>query len=380
MPTDVLVCLDKFRGSATAAEASAAVALGIRRARAGLSVREIPVADGGEGTVDALVAAGYTRRRASVTGPAGAPVAADFAVRERTAVIEMAQAAGSHLLDRPRPLSATTFGVGELVLAALDAGACSVVLAAGGSATTDGGAGMLAALGATMVTAAGRVPAPGGAGLAALVALDFSTLDPRVATTDFVLASDVDSPLLGPSGAAAVFGPQKGATPDDVEVLERGLARFADLVSAATGHDRRDAPGAGAAGGFGFAALAVLGARRVRGIDFVIEQTGVIAALGSARLVVVGEGRLDEQTLQGKAPAGIAALARGRAPVVAVVGQTTLSPQQLRAAGISRAYTVLDRAGGDVPTAMSATRRLLTEIGVELGSEFAGEPAGEIGG
>lgn len=372
-PVDVLVCLDKFRGSATAAQACAAVAAGIRDARPELIVREIPVADGGEGTVDALVAAGYVRHPADVTGPSGEPVTAGFAVRDGTAVIEMAQAAGVQLLDRPRPLSATSFGVGQLVLAALDAGCRRIVLAVGGSATSDGGAGLLGALGARLATADGRPVPPGGAGLADVAAFDVAGFDPRVAAAEFVLASDVDNPLLGPSGAAAVFGPQKGATPDDVRVLEAGLARFADVVAGVTGRDHRGDPGAGAAGGLGFAALAVLGARRVRGIEFVIERTGVAAALASARVVVVGEGRLDEQTLAGKAPAGIAALARGRAEVVAVAGQITLGPAQLRAAGIGRAYAVLDRAGGDVATAMTSTLALLTDIGADVGTGIAGE-------
>ncbi|MDT4975921.1 MAG: glycerate 2-kinase [Pseudonocardiales bacterium] len=366
----ILLCLDKFRGSATAAEASAALESGIRDRRPDIDVVTLAIADGGEGTVDALVSAGFRRHTVAVSGPLGETVQADLALRDGHAVIEMAQASGLHLIaESPAPLTASTFGTGELVREALDLASRSITITVGGSASTDGGAGMLQALGARLTTAGGDPIEPGGGGLAELDSIDLSALDPRLADADVSVASDVDNPLLGPTGAAAVFGPQKGATPRDVDVLESGLRRLADVMRVAVGEDYAAHAGAGAAGGTGFGALAGLHATRRSGIAFMLRETGVEAALADADLVVVGEGSLDEQSLGGKAPIGVASLARERdVPVIAVAGQVLLSTESIERAGLVRTYSILDRAG-DVAVAMSEPQRFLFAIGGDI-AEF----------
>ncbi|RAS67042.1 glycerate kinase [Lentzea atacamensis] len=365
MNAPILVCLDKFRGCLTAEEASAAVALGV--IAAGGHAVAMPVADGGEGTLAALTGAGYRLLHADVRGPTGRPVRAGFAVRGTRAVIEMAQASGLDALPgRPAPLVADSHGTGELIRAALDHGCLDLVLAVGGSATTDGGAGLLRALGARITDAHGVPVGPGGAALTTAAHIDLSTLDFRLRLARVTLVSDVDNPLLGPAGAAAVFAPQKGASPRDVEVLERGLRQFAAVVAAATGRDLSSAAGAGAAGGTGFAALAALGAQRVPGASFVLGELGVEEALRGASLVVVGEGRFDEQSLRGKAPVGVAAAARHHGvPVVVVAGEVRLSADLLREAGVVAAWSLLHRAGG-LDAAISRAPALLAEIGREL--------------
>lgn len=365
MNAPILVCLDKFRGCLTAEEASAAVALGV--IAAGGHAVAMPVADGGEGTLAALAGAGYRLVHADVRGPTGRPVRASFAVRGTRAVIEMAQASGLDVLPgHPAPLVADSHGTGELIRAALDHGCLDLVLAVGGSATTDGGAGLLRALGARITDAHGVPVGPGGAALTTAAHIDLSTLDFRLRLARVTLVSDVDNPLLGPSGAAAVFAPQKGASPRDVEVLERGLRQFAAVVAAAVGRDLSSAAGAGAAGGTGFAALAALGAQRVQGASFVLGELGVEEALRGASLVVVGEGRFDEQSLRGKAPVGVAAAARRHGvPVVVVAGEVRLSADRLREGGVVAAWSLLDRAGS-LDAAISRAPALLAEIGREL--------------
>ncbi|WP_370949723.1 glycerate kinase [Amycolatopsis sp. cg5] len=333
----VLVAPDKFKGSLTAVEVAAAVAGGLAEAVPGVPVRVLPVADGGEGTVDAAVAAGFRRVRTLVTGPTGQRLTASYARRAGTAVVEMAEASGLHRLPGGlAPLTASSFGTGELIGAAVRAGCKRVVLGVGGSASTDGGAGLLAALGARLFDADGEPLAPGGAALRRLARVDLSGVDSRLSEVDFELASDVDNTLLGTHGAAAVYGPQKGATAEDVEVLEDGLTRWAMAVDPQVA----GRPGAGAAGGAGFAAMAVLGARMRPGIALLLELLGFPDAVRGARLVITGEGSLDEQTLRGKAPAGVA-MAAG-VPVVAVAGRSLLSAAQLREAGISAVYPLSD--------------------------------------
>lgn len=338
--TRVLIAADKFKGSLTAVEVAERIGAGLRRAAPDVVVESVPVADGGDGTVDAAVAAGFERRLVEVTGPLGEPVTAAYALRGDTAVVEMAEASGLRHLPPGvfAPLTATTYGTGELLRAALDAGARSLVLGVGGSATNDGGAGMLVALGARLLDAQGVPVGPGGAALAALASADLSGLDARLADTEVVLASDVDNPLLGPKGAAAVYGPQKGAGPDDVATLDGALARFAEVLDAA---EAAEAPGAGAAGGVGFAALVGLRARFRPGVQVLMDMLGFARALERADLVITGEGSLDEQTLHGKAPAGVAAAARARGvEVVAVCGRLALPTAALTAAGIGRAYAL----------------------------------------
>ncbi|MGK5545717.1 glycerate kinase [Streptomyces sp. URMC 127] len=342
----VLIAADKFKGSLTAAEVARHVAAGLRRgadaAGRPLDVAALPVADGGDGTVDAAVAAGFERREARVTGPVGAPVTAVYALRGGTAVVEMAEASGLRRLPGgvPAPLTATTYGTGELVRAALDAGARSLVLGIGGSATTDGGAGMLSALGARLLDASGAPVRPGAAALAGLATADLSGLDPRLRAASLVLASDVDNPLTGPAGAAAVYGPQKGASADDVALLDAALAHYAAVLD---GGALAGAAGAGAAGGLGYGALAGLGAVFRPGIEVMLDVLGFADALRGTDLVITGEGSLDAQTLRGKAPAGVARAARERGvPVVAVCGRLALESSALQGAGIGRAYALTD--------------------------------------
>ena len=341
----VVVAPDKFKGSLGAAAVAAAVADGLRAAVPGVDAREHPVADGGDGTVEAALSAGFAREEVPCTGPTGEPITAALAVRDQTAVVELAEASGLRRLPGGRfaPTSATSKGTGELVRAALDLGCRRVVLGIGGSACTDGGAGLVQALGASLLDRDGRDLPPGGAALADLDRLDLAGFDPRVAATRFVVACDVDNPLLGPGGAAAVYGPQKGASAAEVALLDAALARWAEVAHAAAGVDAAGVPCAGAAGGVGFAAVVFLGAELRSGIEYLLDLLEVRSALPGARLVVTGEGSLDEQTLHGKAPAGVAAAARAAGvPAVAVAGRNTLPASALESAGIARAYTLAE--------------------------------------
>jgi glycerate 2-kinase len=344
----VVVAPDKFKGTLAAAEVADRVAAGLAGAGFAGEVVSLPVADGGDGTVAAAVSAGFRRIELGVRGPVGKNVTASYALRDDTAVIEAAQACGLTLLPAGSlaPLTATSRGVGELILTARRMGAKRIVLGVGGVATTDGGAGLVQALGARLTDAQGRELPPGGAALARLDTLDLAKLR-DLSGVEFLLASDVDNPLLGPTGAAAVYAPQKGASPSEVELLEAGLLQWADIAEAAVSESLpvRDAPGAGAAGGIGFAALLFLGARMRPGIELLLELASFGSRLDGARLVITGEGSLDAQTLHGKAPVGVARAAAAHdpaIPVVAVAGRCTLSADQLRAAGIDRAYALSD--------------------------------------
>ncbi|MFF3598399.1 glycerate kinase [Kitasatospora indigofera] len=375
-----LVAPDKFKGSLTAAQAADRLAAGLLAGAPGSVVRVLPVADGGEGTVDAVVAAGFERRTLPVEGPLGDPVQASFALRDGTAVVELAQASGLDRLPggRPAPLRAGTRGTGQLVAAALDAGARTIVLGVGGSASTDGGTGMLTALGARFTDAAGHPLAAGGGELTGLARADLSGLDPRLAATAVVLASDVDNPLLGPAGAAAVYGPQKGASAQQIRQLEQGLRRLVEVLGGQAAAVARR-PGAGAAGGTGFAALACLGAVRRRGIDVLLEATGFGPALAATDLVITGEGSLDAQTLQGKAPAGVAAAARrDGVPVVAVCGRLALDAAGLTALGVARAYP-LSALEPDPARSMAGAGPLLERLGARIAEDFGGRTAEDLG-
>jgi glycerate kinase len=340
----VVLAPDKFKGTLTAEQVARHLAAGFTLARPGVDVTQVPVADGGDGTVDAAEAAGFRRVELGVRGPAGRPVTAAFALQDGTAVIEVAQACGLGKLPGGAlaPLTASSRGVGELIIAAARMRAKRIVLGLGGVATTDGGSGMVRAFGARLLDEYGTEIPAGGAALARLHELDLSRLR-DLSGIEFIVASDVDNPLLGPHGAAAVYAPQKGASEEDVTFLEEGLTRWADAAEQALGVSCRDVPGAGAAGGLGFAALAFLGAVVRPGIEFMLDLLSFGPHLDGARLVVTGEGRLDEQTLHGKAPAGVAAAAgRLDVPVVAVAGISALSPAQLAGAGIARAYALTD--------------------------------------
>ncbi len=398
----VLVAPDKFKGSLTAREVAARVAAGIADEAPDVEVVQIPVADGGDGTLDAALAAGYTRVEVRAQGPTGEPVTTAFAARDGVAVVEMADVSGLALLmpDRLDALHASSYGTGEVVRAALDHGCRTVVLGIGGSASTDGGAGMLQALGARLSDVDGRELGPGGAALDALERVDLSGLHPALAATRVIVASDVDNPLLGPDGAAAVYGPQKGASPSDVAGLDRALERWADVVeaavrgapglqechpaatqsqechpaaSAAGARPLRDRPGAGAAGGVGFAALAVLGAELRSGIGLLLDLVGFARHLPGAGLVVTGEGSLDAQTLSGKAPAGVAAAAREAGiPVVTVSGRVELRADQLVAAGIRKAYALAD-IEPDAERCFAEAGPLLQDLARTLANEWLKE-------
>lgn len=371
----VLVAADKFKGSLTAVEVAERVTAGLRRIAPGVRVEALPVADGGDGTVAAAVAAGFERHEVAVTGPLGEQRTAAFALRDGVAVVEMAEASGlQHLPEGVfAPLTATTYGSGELLRAALDAGARSIVFGVGGSATTDGGAGMLAALGAQFLDAAGQPVGPGGGGLRDLASADLSGLDERLAKTDIVLASDVDNPLTGPKGAPAVYGPQKGASPEEVAILDEALAHFAAVLEKAIGQKAADdalSPGAGAAGGIGYGALVGLGATFRPGIEIMLDVLGFAPALARATLVITGEGSLDEQTLHGKAPAGVAAAARAEGKeVIAVCGRLALPPEALGRAGIRRAYALTD-IEPDTARCIANAGPLLEQVAENIARDF----------
>ncbi|HSA53985.1 MAG TPA: glycerate kinase [Yinghuangia sp.] len=394
LPT-IVVAPDKFKGTLTATEAAGCIADGILTVLPGADVRRVPVADGGDGTVDAAVAAGFRRVRTRVAGPTGLAVDASFAVRGTTAVVELAEASGLVRLpgNVAAPLTASSYGVGQLVAEAVRAGARRVVLGLGGSACTDGGAGMVQALGGRLLDVDGIELPPGGAALRLLHRVDAGNVLRRYAGVEVIIASDVDNPLLGPEGASAVYGPQKGASPEDVRVLESGLARWADVVArdapavppgrsllgprAGTPQRIADLPGAGAAGGVGFGALAFLGASVRPGIDLLLDLLGFDAHLPGAELVVTGEGRLDRQTLNGKAPVGVAAAARrAGVPAVAVCGRVELTDEQLHAAGFVRAYSLEDLAGDADPRVDAGS--YLREAGVRLAHDLAAVDAMEV--
>ncbi|MEU9456068.1 glycerate kinase [Streptomyces sp. NPDC048277] len=370
----VLIAADKFKGSLTAVQVAERVTVGLRRVVPGIEVEALPVADGGDGTVAAAVAAGFERHEIQVAGPLGQEVTAAFALRGDTAVVEMAEASGLQRLPRGvfAPLTASTYGSGELLRAALDAGARTIVFGVGGSATTDGGAGMLSALGARFLDEDGEPVPPGGGGLAGLARADLSGLDPRLSAVDLVLASDVDNPLTGPKGAAAVYGPQKGASPDDVDLLDGALAHYAKVLEAEVGPRAVEyavAPGAGAAGGIGYGAL-LLGARFRAGIEVMLDVLGFAPALERATLVITGEGSLDEQTLHGKAPAGVAAAARAAdKEVVAVCGRLALPPEALGRAGFRRAYPLTSEEP-DVVKCIADAGPILERVAEQVARDF----------
>lgn len=361
----VLLAPDKFKGSLTGAEVAAAIAAGLQDGRPDLDVVRVPVADGGDGTVAAALSAGFSRAEVVTVGPTGLLVHTGYAVSGPQAVIELADVVGLMRLPEKRldPLDSSTFGLGVVAREAIDRGATEIVLGLGGSASTDGGAGMVQALGASLTDVRGHELPPGGAALTDLHELDLAGLKARLAGVSFTVACDVDNPLLGPDGAAAVFGPQKGANSAEVEQLETALTVWAQVVADTTGADLADYSGAGAAGGTGFAALALLGADLRPGIELVLDLVGFDRLLGGVDLVITGEGSLDEQSLAGKAPVGVArAAARAGVPVVAVAGRRSLSLEQLNQVGISAAYT-LDEWEPDLARSMAHASDLLRHIG-----------------
>jgi len=368
----ILLAPDKFKGCLTAAEVAEAVAAGIHEVRPGADLVQVPVADGGDGTAAAAISSGYTPVEVVTVGPTGEPVRTAYAVHEHRAVVELADVVGLSRLPQARldPLGASTFGLGVVVRDAIDRGATEIVIGLGGSASTDGGAGLVQALGASLTDEFGHELPPGGAALGQVQHVDLRRLRERVAGVRFVVACDVDNPLLGPAGAAAVFGPQKGADARQVEQLDQALTRWSRAVTTATGTDLADQPGAGAAGGTGYAALALLGAQLRPGIQLVLDLVGFDRLLAGADLVVTGEGSLDEQSLAGKTPVGVAeAAGRAGARVLAVSGRNLLDPEQLRRVGISAVYP-LDELEPDLGRSMANASDLLTQTGRTIAGDW----------
>lgn len=371
----VLVACDKFKGSLTALEVAEHIREGLARGAPHVPLRTVPVADGGDGTLQSLLAAGFTAVPVAASGPTGKLVASSYVTRGPTAVVELADVCGLVRLPKgePAPLEASSYGVGEVLREALDRGHREIVLAVGGSASSDGGAGMVSALGALLLDRDGQELPSGGGALEHLASLDLSALHPGVREARIVVASDVDNPLLGPSGAVAVYGPQKGATGEAALRLERGLTRWARTVERTTGRSLAGAAGAGAAGGVGLAAMAILGAQMRPGIELLLDLVRFADHLDGARLVVTGEGSLDAQTLQGKTPVGVARIAQQhRIPVVALCGRSTLSPAQARSAGIDRIFSLLDLEP-DLRRCLDDAGPLLTRLANEMASALLAE-------
>ena len=345
----IVIAPDSYKESLSVLQVAQAVEAGFREVFPEAEYVLVPVADGGEGTVEAMVAATEGQLcSAAVTAPLGDTVQARYGLTGdgMTAVIEMAAASGLTLVppaDR-NPLVTSSRGTGELIRAALDAGARRFILGIGGSATNDGGAGMVQALGARLLDAQGREIGPGGGALAALDRIDVSALDPRLAASHIEVACDVDNPLTGVRGASAVFGPQKGATPGMVAVLDENLARFARIVERDLCVTVDPVPGAGAAGGMGAAMLAFFGATLRPGIEIVTAAVGLDAHVRDADLVITGEGRIDFQTVHGKTPIGVARVAKRHGkPVIGIAGSLGAEVGVVHAHGIDAVFSVLGK-------------------------------------
>lgn len=365
----VVVAPDKFRGVLTAHQAVEAIARGIRAARPHVEINPIPMADGGEGTLDVLLDAdGGQRRQVAAHGPLGEPVDVTVGLirHASTAVIELAKVAGLDLVpDTKRdPLVTSTYGVGELIRAAAQSGVEEIILAVGGSATVDGGAGLMQGLGLSLIDQSGT-PMPTGVGGGALSSIRRVVWNDPPDALDgiqFTIAVDVLNPACGPSGAARVFGPQKGATPKDVETLEHDMAHWADLLEQSTGRLIRDEPGTGAAGGVALPLLAYFNTQIVPGVDLTSSATALVDFISDADLVITGEGRLDRQSLMGKVVGSVGRMCRGAdVPCVAIVG--------IKGEGADDCLAVLDRiATLDAP--MSETAARLEQVAGQIADEF----------
>jgi glycerate kinase len=350
MPMKIVIAPDSFKESLSAMQVAQVIEDGFREIFPDAHYVKLPVADGGEGTVQAMIdATGGQRIERAVTGPLGEPVPAFYGLTggEPVAVIEMAAASGLELVppEQRNPLRTTSYGTGQLIRAALDAGARRFVLGVGGSATNDGGAGMAQALGARLLDAQGVELGPGGGALARLDRIDVSGLDPRVREAVFEVACDVGNPLVGPQGASAIFGPQKGASPDMVAQLDASLLHYAGVIERDLGHDIAQVPGAGAGGGIAAAMMVFLGGRLRPGSEIVTDAVGLARALEDADLVVTGEGRVDGQTVQGKTPVGVARVAqRCGKPVIAIGGCLGRDAAAVYGAGIDAIFGTVPRS------------------------------------
>ena len=347
----IVIAPDSYKESLTALEVATEIEAGFREVFPDAEYLKLPMADGGEGTVAAMVdATGGTCVEVAVTGPLGEPVVACYGLTGdgNTAIIEMASASGLALVPPAlrNPWKTSSFGTGELVKAALDSGVNHLIIGIGGSATNDGGAGMLQALGVKLQDLSGREIGFGGGRLANLDHIDISGIDPRLKSCRIEAACDVNNPLTGPKGASAVFGPQKGATPEMVAGLDTNLIRYASIINRDLGVLVESVPGAGAAGGMGAALLAFLGARLRPGIEIVMEAVGLEAAVKDADLVITGEGCIDSQTINGKTPIGVARMAkRYGKPVIGIAGCLASDASVVHGHGIDAVFSVLRQAG-----------------------------------
>ena len=391
----ILLAPQALKGSLTAAETTQALAQGVRAGAPNAQVIELPIADGGEGTVEAMVAAtGGTIIPATVTGPLGEPVAAFFGIlgeagsAQRTAVIEMAAASGLPLvpLERRDPRITTTWGTGELLRHALDRGCRRFLIGIGGSATNDGGAGLAQALGAHLLDEQGQELPLGGAALARLARIVSETLDPRLRDTVVQVACDVDNPLCGPNGASAIYGPQKGATPEMVRELDDALRHYAAIIERDFGVDVLDLPGAGAAGGLGAGLVAFLKAELLPGSRMVLDALHFDTHLAAANLVMTAEGHLDTQTLRGKSVGAVAAAAKARGiPVIVVAGGVSSEEYALYQMGIAaivplptHPMTLAEAMTQASPLVSRAAERALRLV--RIGSQLAHETEGLTSG
>ncbi|GAB2548921.1 glycerate kinase [Gracilibacillus alcaliphilus] len=345
----IIIAPDSFKGSLSAIDAANAMDRGIRKAFPQAETVLLPVADGGEGTLETLVTATKGEiREIHVAGPLGEEVLAAYGVLgdQQICVIEMATASGLTLISEEElsPLTATTYGTGQLIKQALDDGFNSFIIALGGSATNDGGAGMLQALGLKLLDKKGKEVGYGGGALNQIASIDISSFDARIKDCMFLIASDVENPLIGPNGASHIFGPQKGATPEMVEQLDHNLAHFADQVEKATDIRLHDRPGAGAAGGIGGAFQAFFPCEVQRGIDVVLEYSRMAAFLSDANLVITGEGKVDGQTASGKTPLGVAQLAQKHdVPTIIIAGAVGAGAEILHSYGVVSIHSLINQ-------------------------------------
>ncbi len=351
----IVIAPDSFKGSLTAIEVSDAIDAGIKSAVSTASTVKVPMADGGEGTVECLVnATGGKILKEKVVGPLGDEVEASYGILgdETTAVIEMAAASGLPLVpeEKRNPMITTTYGTGQLIKAALDHGCRKIIIGIGGSATNDGGAGMAQALGVKFTDDKGEEIGFGGAELKRIAKIDTTNLDKRIYTTEILVASDVKNPLCGPNGASAVYGPQKGATPQMVKELDEALAHFAEIIKRDLGKDVKDIPGAGAAGGLGAGLIAFLNAKLRPGIELVMESVGFEDIVKDASLVITGEGKIDRQTIYGKVPVGVAKVSKKyNIPVLAVAAVLEEEPEFFKSYGIDFVFEISPRMDMDAP-------------------------------
>lgn len=373
----IIISPDSFKECLPAWKVAQALATGWRNVLPGCQVACLPIADGGEGTLETLIhATSGTFYTQTVSGPLGEPVTAQFGIlgNQTTAVVEMAQASGLELVPVAQrdPLSATSFGTGELILSALDHHVDTIILCLGGSATNDGGIGMMSALGAVFTDAQGAPVKMGGIGLSSVHRIDLQRLDPRLKNVNIIAACDVTNPLTGPEGATRVFGRQKGASDDVLTLLEQGMQNYVQCIHRDCGKEVDSVPGAGAAGGVGAALLAFLNARLQSGVEIVLDAIQYSQHLSYAALAIVGEGKLDNQSLNGKAPIGAARVAHMMGvPVIAIAGYIDphLDLNALRECGIEACFSVVS-GPCDLPTALREGENNLIRLGENLAGYF----------